>query len=191
MHIKHLSCDRIFFTSDTHFGHENIIKYCDRPYDTVGQMDKDIKDRWNSIIPKDGIVFHLGDFALYGRGKLSDYTSGLNGEIYITPGNHDRLEDLKSCNRFTQISDIFDIIVDDEELEEGNQKVTLCHYPMMSWNQAHRGAWQFFGHHHGSFTDNKIVQVDVGVDSSNFTPWTWMKLKTLITKRALKIKYSK
>ena len=55
--------EKIFFTSDTHFGHENIIKYCKRPFKDVKEHDAELIRRWNEKVPEDGIVFHLGDVA--------------------------------------------------------------------------------------------------------------------------------
>ena len=54
--------NNIFFTSDTHFNHENIIKYCSRPYVDKNEMNEDLIKRWNSVVKENDIVFHLGDF---------------------------------------------------------------------------------------------------------------------------------
>jgi calcineurin-like phosphoesterase family protein len=83
-----------------------------------------------------------------------------------------------------------DILVSDPEIKDG-QRVTLCHYPMLSWYQSHRGAWQLFGHVHGRLDgSDKIMptQLDIGVDSHNFTPLSWIEVKTIITKQCLKLK---
>jgi len=57
---------KIFFTSDTHFSHSNIIKFCDRPFSDVNEMNTALINNWNKVVPEDGIVFHLGDFAWSG-----------------------------------------------------------------------------------------------------------------------------
>lgn len=53
----------VWFTSDTHFGHENIIRYCGRPFRNTEEMNAELIRRWRETVPEDGIVFHLGDFA--------------------------------------------------------------------------------------------------------------------------------
>tara|TARA_Y100000310_G_C20698531_1_gene827510 strand:+ start:6571 stop:6885 length:315 start_codon:yes stop_codon:yes gene_type:complete len=55
--------ERVYMTADSHFSHENIIKYCDRPFDSVEEMDRTLIDNWNAVVPEDGVVIHAGDFA--------------------------------------------------------------------------------------------------------------------------------
>lgn len=95
--------DNIFLTSDQHFFHGNIIKYCNRPWNSGKDSDgniivtqKDIEEmneemimRWNSVVPNDGIVYHLGDFALGDRNKIKEILPRLNGKINLIMGNHD------------------------------------------------------------------------------------------------------
>lgn len=82
---------KTFFTSDTHFGHSNIIRYCNRPYNSVEEMDEDLIKRWNAIVKKDDIVYHLGDFSFYmTKEKVSSIVRRLNGTIYLIKGNHDK-----------------------------------------------------------------------------------------------------
>ena len=80
---------KIYFTSDTHFSHEAIIKYCCRPFKTVEKMDEALVKNWNEVVPEDGIVFHLGDVG-FGQPKyINDILRRLNGKIYLVIGNHD------------------------------------------------------------------------------------------------------
>lgn len=84
----------IWVTSDTHFDHKNIIKYCNRPFRTVDEMNNAIWQNWNSVVDVDDIVYHLGDFALgpsdgYIR-RVNNLLGVLNGKIYLVKGNHDR-----------------------------------------------------------------------------------------------------
>lgn len=75
-----------WFTSDSHHFHSNILNYCDRPYDTIEEMDEDLIRRWNGVVKEDDTVFHLGDFCF---GDIKKYTSRLNGNIILVKGNHD------------------------------------------------------------------------------------------------------
>lgn len=80
-----------YFISDTHFNHKNIIEYCDRPFETVEEMDEYIVNKWNSVVGKDDTVYHLGDFALgMHQDQVKDLLRKLNGEIILIMGNHDR-----------------------------------------------------------------------------------------------------
>ena len=81
----------IWFTSDTHFNHNNIIRFCNRPWNTVEEMDKALIENWNSVVKPDDIVFHLGDFAFAPNSKWKTLLQALNGKIYLIVGNHDEI----------------------------------------------------------------------------------------------------
>jgi len=80
----------IFFTSDTHLGHANIIKYCDRPFRDTDHMDEVIIQRWNETVSPEDTVFHLGDIALGPIDKSLPKVARLNGYKIAVLGNHDR-----------------------------------------------------------------------------------------------------
>ena len=75
--------------SDTHFNHANIIRYCDRPFNSVEQMNEELIKRWNNTVAKDDIVYHLGDFAFGNKEQLASILMRLNGRIRLIMGNHD------------------------------------------------------------------------------------------------------
>ena len=84
----------VWFVSDTHFDHENIIKYCNRPFKSVDEMNNTIWQNWNRVVAPGDIVYHLGDFALgpsrnYVQ-RVNNLLGVLNGRIYLIKGNHDR-----------------------------------------------------------------------------------------------------
>jgi len=81
---------RMFFTSDTHFSHTNIIRYCDRPFRDTDHMDEEIIRRWNETVSPEDIVFHLGDIALGPIDKSLPKIARLNGYKVAVLGNHDR-----------------------------------------------------------------------------------------------------
>ena len=80
---------RVFFTSDTHFNHMNIISYCQRPFRDIHEMNETIIVNWNNAVAPDDIVFHLGDFCLGGANEWNRILDRLNGRIYLILGNHD------------------------------------------------------------------------------------------------------
>ena len=86
-----LNDKKIFIISDTHFNHENIIKYCNRPYKNIKEVNETIISNWNTVVKKNDIVYHLGDFFLGSKYDLNNIISKLNGTIYLIRGNHDRL----------------------------------------------------------------------------------------------------
>lgn len=81
---------KIFLTSDTHFSHSNIIKYCDRPFTSTEEMNEELVRRWNSVVGKDDIVYHLGDFMMGSKEDIRIMVARLNGRIKLVMGNHDR-----------------------------------------------------------------------------------------------------
>lgn len=78
-----------FFISDTHFGHTNIIKYENRPFENVDAMDKAIIANWNNKVSKQDTVFFLGDFGLHHADIIKNIYLSLNGKIHFVSGNHD------------------------------------------------------------------------------------------------------
>ena len=127
-----------WFISDTHFNHENIIKYCNRPFANAEEMNKYIIQQWNSVVDEDGIVYHLGDFALQSdKETISDLVEKLNGSIILVLGNHDRWGKQKflDCG-FTGVH---------KRLDVGN--CILTHRPL-DLNQLSEGMVNIHGHIH-------------------------------------------
>lgn len=186
---------KVFFTSDTHWRHGNIIRYCDRPFNNVQEMDHTLIQNWNSVVTDQDLVFHLGDFAFADRSKFRQIANSLNGTKILIQGNHDRTDDIPTeC--FTTVADMFQVSILDSEL---NEYVTfiMSHYPLATWAGINRGIFNLHGHIHStpdlSGTGFDIVvaknapwnQYDVGVDRNNFTPVSYDELKTIFTKRML------
>ena len=81
-----------FFISDCHFGHKNIIKYMNRPYDSADSMDLGMIKSWNSVVTKSDTVYLVGDAFLCDEVAASKILSSLNGYKILVAGNHDRSE---------------------------------------------------------------------------------------------------
>lgn len=79
---------KIFFTSDTHFWHANVIRYCDRPYSSVEEMNEALVDNWNSVVRAEDTIYHLGDFSL-SRRAAETILPRLSGRKILVAGNHD------------------------------------------------------------------------------------------------------
>lgn len=80
---------RVYFTSDTHFNHTNILRYCQRPFRNVDDMNEQMIANWNETVSEDDVIFHLGDFCLGGAAEWTRILDRLNGKIYLIMGNHD------------------------------------------------------------------------------------------------------
>jgi calcineurin-like phosphoesterase family protein len=176
----------IYFTSDTHFGHKNIIEYCNRPFEDVHAMNTVLTENWNSIIKPEDTIYHLGDFAFKSKNGCKEILKHLNGNIVLIKGNHDNSDTLKAFRSFNfPIYDYLELDVSDEEI--GNQTICLFHYPILFWRGKAMGTWHLFGHMHGSYHDSRlhIAQIDVGVDAWDFKPVSFDQIKTIITKRYL------
>ena len=80
-----------FFTADTHLGHTNIIKYCNRPFKSTSEMDATIINNINEVVKSDDILYHLGDFSLGNPGYIINYLERINcKKIRLILGNHDK-----------------------------------------------------------------------------------------------------
>lgn len=204
--LNFIDTDNLYFTSDLHFAHSNIIEHCNRPFRDVNEMNTALIINWNNTISKNDIVFILGDFCWKMGNKAEEFAKQLNGRKILILGNHDLG---KIPSSFEKVVDGFlNMKVNDPDgtdgRETGTQRLTLCHYPMLSWYQSHRGAWQLFGHWHNTkVLDNKTepevsdyvkeehlymsrtrpTQYDVGVDGNNFAPVSYAKIKEIINKQ--------
>ena len=91
MEYNYQDGSKVFFTSDHHFGHTNIIRFCNRPWPTISEHNRALIANWNAIVPEDGIVFHLGDFSYKGGGFPAMWwiKGQLHGRIILVRGNHD------------------------------------------------------------------------------------------------------
>lgn len=162
----------VFFTSDTHLGHANVIRYCNRPYPDVEAMDEALIANWNARVKGGDVVYHLGDFALVHQDKVEPYVRRLNGQIHLVFGNHDRF--LKSRGRAFG----FAWIGPYKRIEVGKQKIVLCHYPFLTWHGSHRGSWSLHGHCHGTLPrDMTQKRLDVGVDPNGYRPLSYDEVR--------------
>jgi calcineurin-like phosphoesterase family protein len=135
----------IFFTADLHLGHANIIKHCDRPFSSVEEMDEHLISAGNSHVRPNDSVYIIGDLIFRNTASPENYISRLRGKKHLILGNHDKdwvkkadmTKHFASVERFAEISD-------------GQHKITLCHYPLMSWNHIAKGSYMIHGHIHNN-----------------------------------------
>lgn len=191
----------IFFTSDLHFGHRNILNFCNRPWSTVEEMNEGLIENWNSVVGKDDIVFDLGDFAFAPNSKWREVLSRLNGTHYLILGNHD-------VSRWPgdKVMELFAGVYNQLYLKIDNQHhVYLNHYPFLcyggAWRNPENAVIQLFGHVHsgpassGKDSDRLVnlfpYQYDVGVDNNNYYPVSWEEVKSIISNQVQgRVEYS-
>lgn len=145
----------IFFSSDIHFGHKNIIHHANRPFGSVEEMNESLVERWNSTVGPRDVVYFAGDFSFARAEETEKFFKALNGMKHLIVGNHDG----NSTKRlpWASVSDIKEVSID------GN-KFVVCHYPMEVWNGSHRRAFHVHGHSHGTLETKIAGRADVGVD---------------------------
>lgn len=175
-----MNTNKIWFTSDNHFGHKNIIRFTNRPFSDVEEMNQEMINRWNEKVGKNDDVYHLGDFALASAGKTRQIRKQLNGRIHLIKGNHESSA-LECADCFEWIKDYYELKVNDRN---GPKHIILFHYALKVWNASHHGAWHLYGHSHGSLRDDDTSRsFDVGVDNHNFYPLSYDEVKKIIMQK--------
>lgn len=166
------SSNKIFFISDTHFCHEDILKIENSPFETVFERDEELIFNWNFVVNKRDHVFFLGDFAhKTWLGKIRPIFNELKGRKYLISGNHDYSlgEKLHWDKKFDQLI----LIVD-------NQVIHLSHYPLESWYEKNKGSWHLCGHSHVELKNQISGRVNVAACLQNYTPIDFDTLKEKI-----------
>lgn len=196
-------------TSDTHFGHANIILYANRPFvdlskdvDSRGRwishevsascarrMDEALIDGWNSVATSENdVILHLGDFAFC---DVSRYLHRLRGKILFIAGNHDKqMKEYVRGSGFDQNKVEFLGKLEDVDLD--GQMAVVCHYAMRVWNKSHYGSWHLYGHSHASLDEPETMRsMDVGVDAAykrlgEYRPFTIPEIREIMEKKKFK-----
>ena len=188
----------IYFTSDTHWGHANIIKYSKRPFLfdpsrgfvdrnlDVDRMDEALIKNWNSVVRPEDTVYHLGDFAFYkDQRKTINVLRRLNGNKILIRGNHDKYLEQDVLNMFGAVHSYYELKVPDRDV--GKQMIILCHYAMRVWNKSHHGSWMLYGHSHGTLPDDpNSLSFDAGSDCHGYTPISYEQVKKIMSKKTFK-----
>ena len=147
--------NKTFFISDLHFGHNNVLKFDNRPYFTIKEHDEDLVGRWNTAVSREDTVYILGDVSWYDAEPTIDLLNRLNGSKNLIVGNHDQklVKNRRFRDCFLDIADYKEISV-----SAGNavHQLVLCHYPIPCFNRHFYGAYHLYGHVHNSFEWNMM-----------------------------------
>lgn len=187
----------IWFISDLHLGHENIIKYSRHQFENIAQMNETIIRNINEVVAEDDELWILGDFS-YKCDKRSSIAFCHRikcKNVHLVVGNHD--------HEYTKEDCVFDTITRCHVLKTEYGEVILCHYPFMEWEHSHRGSIHLHGHihstgeynrsnlskkyndrfpdgHHSRNLDLRLRIYDVGVDANNFYPISLEEIASLM-----------
>lgn len=172
----------VLITSDEHYGHHNIIEYCNRPFTSTDHMRETLIERHNKKVPnkKSYLTIHIGD--LFWNSvpeeeaiRTIDRLHGHHAFIY---GNHDELMEKSPALRAK-----FDWVLGKNK-DSGIQtiyfdktKIILCHFAMRVWERSHKGSWHLYGHSHQELPPLG-KSFDVGVEGHNYEPWTLEEVRT-------------
>ena len=170
----------IYFTADLHLGHKNIIKLCDRPFNSIEEMDKVLIANWNRKVKRNDTVYIVGDF-VWDKSDVKGYVEILNGKKILIVGNHDKWVKDEAIGR------LFDKITNYEEVSLNGHQMTLCHYPMIEWKNSRKEGttklgYLIYGHIHNNIKAeyellfNTTNALNAGVDINNFEPVSFDEL---------------
>lgn len=192
IHIELEKGQTIWFTSDLHFGHRNVLKFCSRPWEDEKTMDPALIENWNNVVSDNDIVFVLGDTFWFNDSRgIKKVLSQLKGkDIYILPGNHDDFTSYHRVDdpRIHLCADVVACWITEEN--KPKREIWMSHYPMMTWPHRENGAYQFFGHIHSHPDRDEGVdqdlplhwnQCDVGCDYWDYTPVSLEVLEEFIS----------
>lgn len=160
---------KIFVTSDTHFYHTNILKYENRPFKDINDMNNKMIESWNETVSNKDEVYILGDFSFGNEEETIKLLNKLNGKKYLINGNHDYVVKNKD------VRDKFEWVKDYFVLKHNKMKFVMFHYPIQVWDCRHHGAIHLYGHIHSNLGNHSMEydipnSYNVGVDVNGFKP---------------------
>ena len=164
----------IYYTSDLHLGHSNVIKHCNRPFANADEMDAVLIKNWNDKVSRNDIVYIVGDFLFRAKRPVEEYLCELKGKKHLIIGNHEkywmRKVDLEKW--FLSVTPMLFIC-------DAGHSATLCHYPMMSWPGMSKDGYMIYGHIHNNtnvdywpLIASRNQMLNAGVDINGFAPVT-------------------
>lgn len=185
-----------WFTSDEHYGHKNIIKFCNRPFANVDEMREELIARHNARVSKTDETYHLGDifWNTLTFDECVNILKRLNGRHYLIEGNHDeRATQIMhraaaiDAQRTTNIK-MFEWMKPVHQFRENGLRIWLSHYAHRVYPDSHKNAYHLYGHTHAVLPDFRL-SMDVGVDATlgNFAPWSLDEINNIMQVRLARL----
>ena len=168
-----------YFIADTHFGHENIITLCNRPFTDLTDMNTTLAQNWNARVRDQDDIYIVGDFWYRGSGDGAvKAAKQLKGRKHLITGNHDKkfLSSPAFQEQFVEVEELLSITHD-------GARIVLCHYPLAEWEGYYRGSWHIYGHIHNNrneafaYMKTQERALNAGVEITQYMPVTFAELK--------------
>lgn len=167
-----------YYIADTHFGHENVIKFDNRPFSSADEMDRALIEAWNKRVKEDDEVYIVGDFVYRAEHSVEYYAEKLKGKKYLILGNHDRLKPsdekcFAGIEKMMHVSDYYD---------GRNHQICLCHFPIAEWNGYKKGHYHIYAHIHNKLDDTYFFMktrehaLNAGCMINHYVPVTFGEL---------------
>ena len=168
----------IYYISDLHIGHKNAIRFDERPFSGIDEMECEIIRRWNEKVSSDDDVYILGDVFYRFKGDRTGFLKKLGGRLHLIVGNHDFeiLKDEAALGCFDSVDKLRQIV-------DNGRRVVMCHYPIISWNMKHFGAYHVYGHVHSKVNEETLFMMkqerafNAGCMINNYEPCTLDELE--------------
>lgn len=177
-----------WFTSDEHYGHKNIIKFCRRPFANVDEMREHLISQHNGRVSKTDETYHLGDifWNTISIQEATDILKRLNGRHYLIEGNHD--ETAKKVMDQCFGAPKFEWMKPVHQFRENGLRIWLSHYAHRVFPDSHKNAYHLYGHTHAVLPDFRL-SMDVGVDATlgNFAPWSLAEIDNIMKLRITRL----
>lgn len=190
----------VWFTADLHFNHAGIIRYCDRPFAGVEEMNEALISRWNEVVRPEDTVYVVGDLAFGHPKKIASQVARLKGRKHLIEGNHDRanrIPDRMKAELFQSVAMKMEICIQDADAWQGRRRITLDHYAQVTWRERAHGGYCLHGHSHGNFQNEvhcpscgtqihgDCLRLDVGVDVHDYRPISYEQVKAIMNAKVV------
>lgn len=168
----------IYYTSDLHLGHNNVIRFDNRPFSSVEEMDKTLIDNWNSRVTDKDDIYIVGDLIYKSSKPAVEYLKQLKGKKHLIIGNHE-----KAILNNPEAMSYFESIEKMQHITDGRNQICLCHFPIIEWNGYFKGHYHIYGHIHNSKNHAFKVMKDepralnAGCMINNYIPVTFQELQ--------------
>lgn len=173
---------KIWFSSDWHLSHHGVIKYDNRPFKDIYEMDETIIENYNNLVGDKDDFYFLGDFSFADQKTTDQYLSRLKGNLFFIKGNHDHT---KGTVKLYQKHGVY--LGELNKITINKQDVILCHYAMKVWNRSHHGSFHLYGHSHHSLPDDpNSLSFDVGCNGWDYKPLEFEQVQGIMSKKEWK-----